>query len=345
MDGYYDRVEAQLRALTETGAHRRARARVAPTLGIAAATAVVVAVVGVFLVFLGARRRSHVPPAGAAPACTRADWRMTRIPAIQLDRATVAGVAVSSTTRCHLRLTISFDLVNRSGCRRERHRREHKLDAGTRCSGRAALGLAQSLRRRPRSASRLVPSGRRWADSAGPGLTPSVRGPPRTDWIRTVPVHLPKHSAAESAGRLFGIPPGHHVCRRDPCRCASRDEHAGAASGRPKPAACEACWRPSRRRVHCPRRRGARPSPGRRLDGRPEQVRDRGGLLAESFQPGRPEVITGVVPDGVAEVTFVLTSGVLQIAPVHQNLYHVVLHGHARTLTFTSQHHRITVDL
>ena len=53
MDGYYDRVEAQLRALTETGAHRRARARVAPTLGIAAATAVVVAVVGVFLVTPG----------------------------------------------------------------------------------------------------------------------------------------------------------------------------------------------------------------------------------------------------------------------------------------------------
>jgi hypothetical protein len=40
---------------------------------------------------------------------------MTGIPAQRLDGATVAGVAVSSTTSCHLRLTISFDLVNRSG--------------------------------------------------------------------------------------------------------------------------------------------------------------------------------------------------------------------------------------
>jgi hypothetical protein len=112
MDGYYDQVETQLRALTERGAHRRARVRATPMVAIAAATAVVVVVAGVFL---GVRGRSRSLPVSAAPACTRADWRMTGIPAQQLDAATVAGVAVSSTTSCHLRVTISFDLLNRSG--------------------------------------------------------------------------------------------------------------------------------------------------------------------------------------------------------------------------------------
>lgn len=112
MDGYYDRVESQLRALTERGAHRRTRVRATPMVAIAAAAAVAVVVAGVFI---GVRARSSPSPASAAPACAYADWRMTGIPAQQLDGATVAGVAVSSTTTCHLRLRISFDLVNRSG--------------------------------------------------------------------------------------------------------------------------------------------------------------------------------------------------------------------------------------
>jgi hypothetical protein len=112
MDGYYDRVETQLRALTERGAHRRPRVRATPMVAIAVGAAVAVVVVGVFL---GVRGRGHSSPASSAPACAPADWRMTGIPAQQLDGATVAGVAVSSTTSCHLRLAISFDLVNRSG--------------------------------------------------------------------------------------------------------------------------------------------------------------------------------------------------------------------------------------
>ena len=112
MNDYYDRVETQLRALTERGAHRRTRVRVAPMVAVVAATAVVIAVAGVFF---GVRSRSHTPPLSPAPACTRADWRMTGISARRLDGATVAGVSISSTRTCHLRLDIAFDLVNRSG--------------------------------------------------------------------------------------------------------------------------------------------------------------------------------------------------------------------------------------
>jgi hypothetical protein len=112
MDDYYDRVETQLRALTERGAHQRSRVRATPMVAIAAAAAVVVIVAGVFL---GLRGRSHSSPASPASACTRADWRMTGIPARELDGATVAGVSISTTTSCRLRVTIAFDLLNRSG--------------------------------------------------------------------------------------------------------------------------------------------------------------------------------------------------------------------------------------
>jgi hypothetical protein len=112
MDGYYDRLETQLRALTERGAHRRTRVRVTPIVGIVAATAVALAVAGVFL---GVRGRSHSSPASAPPACAPAQWRMTGIPARHVDGATVAGVSLSTTTICRLRVTIGFDLLNRSG--------------------------------------------------------------------------------------------------------------------------------------------------------------------------------------------------------------------------------------
>lgn len=117
MDGYYDQLERQLRALTERGAHRRKRVRATPMVAITAATVVVIVVAGVFL---GVRGRSHSSPApptptSPAPACSRADWRMTGIPAQQLDGATVAGVSVSATTSCRLRVAIGFALFNRSG--------------------------------------------------------------------------------------------------------------------------------------------------------------------------------------------------------------------------------------
>jgi len=112
MDGYYKRVETQLRALTERGAHRPTRVRATPMVAFAAAAAVVVIVAGVFL---GVRGRSHSSSASPASACTRADWRMAGIPARELDSATVAGVSISARTSCRLRVTIAFDLLNRSG--------------------------------------------------------------------------------------------------------------------------------------------------------------------------------------------------------------------------------------
>lgn len=111
-DGYYHQVEEQLRALTERGAHRRTRVAVTPMVAIAAAAAVVVIVAGVFL---GVRGRLHSAPASPAAACTLADWRMTGIPFRRLDDATVAGVSISASTSCRLRVTIAFDLLNRSG--------------------------------------------------------------------------------------------------------------------------------------------------------------------------------------------------------------------------------------
>jgi hypothetical protein len=113
MDGYYDRVETQLRALTERGAHQRTRVRATPMAAIAAAVAVAVIVAGVFLGVPGRPRSSS--PASPTSTCARADWRMTGIPAQRLDGATVAGVSISATTNCRLRLTIAFDLLNRSG--------------------------------------------------------------------------------------------------------------------------------------------------------------------------------------------------------------------------------------
>jgi hypothetical protein len=112
MDDYYDRLERQLRGLTERGAHRRTRIRATPMMAIVAAAAITVVVAGVFL---GVRGRGHSSPASQASLCTRADWRMTGIPAQRLDGATVAGVSISTTTSCRLRATISFGLLNRSG--------------------------------------------------------------------------------------------------------------------------------------------------------------------------------------------------------------------------------------
>ena len=112
MDGYYDRLETQLRALTERGAHHRRRVAVTPMLAIAAAAAVTVIVAGVLL---GVRGRPRPSPAAPTLVCTRADWRMSGIPAQQLDGAAVAGVSIDAVRRCRLRLTISFDLLNRSG--------------------------------------------------------------------------------------------------------------------------------------------------------------------------------------------------------------------------------------
>jgi hypothetical protein len=112
MDGYYGGVEAQLRTLTERGAHRRPGVRVAPMVAVAASLLLVAAVAGVFV---GVRGRSHQSVSPAAHSCTSTDWRMVGVPAQQLDRATVAGVSVSSSQTCRLRVDIAFDLLNRSG--------------------------------------------------------------------------------------------------------------------------------------------------------------------------------------------------------------------------------------
>jgi hypothetical protein len=111
-NGYYDRVEAQLRALTEHGAHRRTRLRVAPIVAVGAAAAVVLVVAGVFI---GARGRSHPSPASRPPVCTLRDWRMSGMVPRYLDDATVTGVAIRTTTSCRLRVNIASDLLNRSG--------------------------------------------------------------------------------------------------------------------------------------------------------------------------------------------------------------------------------------
>jgi thiol-disulfide isomerase/thioredoxin len=70
-----------------------------------------------------------------------------------------------------------------------------------------------------------------------------------------------------------------------------------------------------------------------------------GGLLAESFRPGAPEVVTGVVPDGVRNVTFELTGGGTQTARVQDNLYQARLRRHATTMTFVGPAGRVSVNL
>ena len=70
-----------------------------------------------------------------------------------------------------------------------------------------------------------------------------------------------------------------------------------------------------------------------------------GGLLAESFRSGTPEVVTGVVPDGVRNVTFELTGGGTQIVRVQNNLYQARLHHHATTMTFLGPSGRVSVNL
>jgi hypothetical protein len=114
MNGYYDRVEAQLRILTERGAHRRSRIPVTPVVAVAASLLVVIAVAGVFV---GLRGRAHrsMAPAAPVPVCTSRDWQMRPQTAGRLDEATVAGVSISGSRRCHLRINVAFDLLNRSG--------------------------------------------------------------------------------------------------------------------------------------------------------------------------------------------------------------------------------------
>jgi thiol-disulfide isomerase/thioredoxin len=70
-----------------------------------------------------------------------------------------------------------------------------------------------------------------------------------------------------------------------------------------------------------------------------------GGLLAESFRPGAPEVVTGVVPDGIRNVTFELAGGGTQTVRVQDNLYRARLHRHAATMTFLGPAGRASVDL
>jgi thiol-disulfide isomerase/thioredoxin len=70
-----------------------------------------------------------------------------------------------------------------------------------------------------------------------------------------------------------------------------------------------------------------------------------GGLLAESFRPGTPEVVTGVVPDGVRSVTFELISGGTQTVRVHDNLYQARLRRHATTMTFVGPRGSVSVKL
>ena len=71
-----------------------------------------------------------------------------------------------------------------------------------------------------------------------------------------------------------------------------------------------------------------------------------GALLGESFRPRvTSEVVTGVVPDGVRNVTFELTGGGAQTVPVHDNLYQVRLHRHATTMTFAGPTGRVSVKL
>jgi hypothetical protein len=112
MNDYYERVEAQLRTLTERGAHRRSRLRVTPVVAVAASLVVVVAVAAVFV---GVRGRSHKAASAAAAACTSRDWHMRPLAARRLDEATVAGVSITASRSCHLRINIAFDLFNRSG--------------------------------------------------------------------------------------------------------------------------------------------------------------------------------------------------------------------------------------
>lgn len=70
-----------------------------------------------------------------------------------------------------------------------------------------------------------------------------------------------------------------------------------------------------------------------------------GGLLAESFRHGTPEVVSGVVPDGVRTVTFELTGGGTQTVRVKDNLYQARVHHHATTMTFVGPAGRVSVNL
>lgn len=65
----------------------------------------------------------------------------------------------------------------------------------------------------------------------------------------------------------------------------------------------------------------------------------------ESFRPGAPEVVTGVVPDGVRNVTFELTGGGTETARVQDNLYRARLRRHATTMTFVGPAGRVSVNL
>lgn len=71
-----------------------------------------------------------------------------------------------------------------------------------------------------------------------------------------------------------------------------------------------------------------------------------GGLLAESFGASTyPEVVTGVVPDAVTNVTFKLIGGGSQAVAVHGNLYQANLHRRATTMTFTGPSGPVSIAL
>jgi len=71
-----------------------------------------------------------------------------------------------------------------------------------------------------------------------------------------------------------------------------------------------------------------------------------GQLLSESFAArSGPEVITGLVPDGVGRVTFKLVGGTTETVAVHLNVYRAHLTRRARTMTFTSALRTVSVTL
>ena len=71
-----------------------------------------------------------------------------------------------------------------------------------------------------------------------------------------------------------------------------------------------------------------------------------GELLGGSFRRGvTSEVVIGVVPDGVRDVTLELTGGGAQTVPVHDNLYQTRLRRHATTMTFAGPAGRVSVKL
>src|ERR1039458_7490336 len=73
-----------------------------------------------------------------------------------------------------------------------------------------------------------------------------------------------------------------------------------------------------------------------------------GRLLTESFNVSRrkyPEVVTGLVPDGVRSVAFTLVGGGSKTVLVHDNVYQAHLTRRATTMSFTSSSGLVSVHL